>query len=192
MLVFLVSIYCHTVEASNLDDVYISSRGVKINAAMYVDWTITCPILQLIFVILAGAKVTVSVGWHLAVTAFMIISGALACFVVDSDRRFTCFFAGCVFMFWMTRNMNLMILESTDSASSLFCGGHYLTRLGQTTIATWLTFPIMWLYSDVGYGWYPEMKYAFLVMNVVSKLAFKIVFCLVSKTSKRFKTKLGQ
>ena len=57
-----------------MDDVYISSRGVKINAAMYVDWTITCPILQLIFVILAGAKVTVSVGWHLAVTAFMIIS----------------------------------------------------------------------------------------------------------------------
>ena len=47
---------------------------------MYVDWTITCPILQLIFVILAGPKATVSTASHLAVTALMIITGAIGAF----------------------------------------------------------------------------------------------------------------
>ena len=80
IIVFLISIYCHTVEATNLDDVYIAGRDIKLNAGMYVDWTITCPILQLIFVILAGPKATVSTASHLAVTALMIITGAIGAF----------------------------------------------------------------------------------------------------------------
>ena len=76
----------------------------------------------------------------------------------------------------MTRNMNTMIVESSGNTASLLCGSHYLTKLGQTTIATWLTFPIIWLCSDMGYNWVPEMEYAVPVMNVVSKLTFKFVF----------------
>ena len=122
IVVFLVSIYCHTVEATNLDDVYIPSRGIKINAAMYLDWTITCPILQLIFWILAGSKTTVSAGYHLTVTAVMILSGAVGCFFNDGDRRFFAFSVGSLCMVLMTRNMDLMITQSTENTSNLFCG----------------------------------------------------------------------
>jgi hypothetical protein len=154
----------------------VSVPGIKLNAGMYVDWTITCPILQLIFVILAGPKATVSTASHLAVTALMIITGAIGVFIEDSDRRFTAFLLGCIFMAVMTRNMNTMIVESSGNTANLLCGSHYLTKLGQTTVLTWLTFPIMWLCSDMGYNWVPGMKYAFPVMNVVSKLTFKLVF----------------
>ena len=148
MLVFFMSIYCNTVEASNLDDVYISSRGVKINAAISLDWTITCPILQLIFVTLAGGSFTVPAGSDLTLTALMIVSGAVGVFIVDPYLRFAASLLGCAFMTLMTRNMNLMIIQSTENALDIL--DHYLTKLGQTTIATWLTFPIMWLGSESG------------------------------------------
>ena len=35
IIVFLISIYCHTVEASNLDDLYIASRGIKLGQKQF-------------------------------------------------------------------------------------------------------------------------------------------------------------
>jgi bacteriorhodopsin len=176
LLMCVISAFGNIVMISEVDDVYVPYRGIKVDVAKYCDWVVTCPMLQLILIVLAGPDCKVYVERHLASTALVILFGASATFVSAPALRGGLFFCGCCVFMSVVYNMDRMIVEASKTGSSITKGSHELRMIVLVTVITWLLFPLTWACSTDGFALLPQAVTAFPIINVVSKVGFVMAF----------------
>jgi bacteriorhodopsin len=175
---FLISMFCNIIGVTELDDLYIPWRDVTVNVIKYVDWMITCPMLQLILLVLSGPDCKVNLRMHLCTTSGISACGLVATLVPDDSAtlKSAFFFLGLALFARVGYNMDQMVVQVSRGQASMVKGGHALRTLTMVMIFTWVWFPATWAMSTDGFGIVPSMNQVFPAINMVSKVSFVLAF----------------
>ncbi|KAL0228412.1 hypothetical protein RCL1_004555 [Eukaryota sp. TZLM3-RCL] len=177
-IIAFISATCLLLGLSNLVSV---DNGINsVNLVRYIDWMITCPLLQVQLAIVADSSTlqVTSMVFHVFFTNF---GGMLGAFSVSFLWKTVFFIFSCFHFSAMVFNLNNLIKQSSQGSQSLWMGTSSLRRLCLLTILTWIPFPILWIVSVDGFdlfkiGIYSEVL--FNLIGLIAKLSVQITIAL--------------
>mmetsp|Transcript_52004 Transcript_52004/g.116699 ORF Transcript_52004/g.116699 Transcript_52004/m.116699 type:complete len:896 (-) Transcript_52004:56-2743(-) len=151
------------------------STNFTLDLSRPVEWLLTCPVMQLILVILGGARIPGYRKFMMPLlTAGNLLCGVAAMFS-EGGMQWAWFAFG--FMLWSTYTFyNVQqIIENSDGDEGLLHGDSDYRKLSVITIFTWFPFPLWFIVSPEGVGLIQDahvIQLGWAVLNVVSKFGF--------------------
>ncbi|KAL0219645.1 hypothetical protein P9112_005298 [Eukaryota sp. TZLM1-RC] len=177
-IIAFISGTCILLSISDLFD--FENHNNPVNISRYIDWCITCPLLQIQLGIIAdvGQLKPMLMVFHVFITNFAGLLGALS----SSVKWKAIFFAfGCIHFVLMGINLNNLVKTCSGGKESLFKGSSSLRSLSLLTVITWTPFPILWVLSHDGFdigqlGLWSEV--GFNIIGMMAKLSVQITIAL--------------
>jgi len=188
MFICITSCLVGVIQITDLDDFMIEVDGVqtkKFDGAKYLEWALTCPLMQTQLVIFAGPKAVKIGSYNTAMyTCGTVLMGFIASVISNDKEIWKCvFFAmGTACFLVMARTLDQLLREATDHTACFFWGTHPLRHLFVFLVITWTPFPILWLMSPEGFqaakgelqGEGVDANFIITFANVVAKVLFVI------------------
>jgi hypothetical protein len=169
--------FFNILQMTGLDDFDLPrSSSFTLDLSRPVEWLLTCPVMQLILVILGGARITSYRKFMMPLLCSgNLLCGVAAMFSDQGAMQWTWFIFG--FMIWSiyTYYNIQQIKENSDGDESFFHGQSDYRMLSVITIATWFPFPFWFIVSPEGLGLITDVttiQLGWSVLNVVSKFSF--------------------
>eukprot|EP00929_Paragymnodinium_shiwhaense_P026510 TRINITY_DN1576_c0_g1_i5.p1 TRINITY_DN1576_c0_g1~~TRINITY_DN1576_c0_g1_i5.p1 ORF type:complete len:763 (+),score=260.78 TRINITY_DN1576_c0_g1_i5:236-2524(+) len=140
-----------------------------------VEWILTCPLMQLVLVLLGGSRIPEIRRTIMPMLSMIILVWGTASMLLDSALRFACFFCGFSTALLMWGLNAKQINEHSNGEESIFAGDSEFRKATLLLIATWFPFPCWFIISPEGLGIVQsilliQVGWAFL--NIVSKFTF--------------------
>eukprot|EP00440_Ansanella_granifera_P019306 gb/GFBE01020972.1/.p1 GENE.gb/GFBE01020972.1/~~gb/GFBE01020972.1/.p1 ORF type:complete len:894 (+),score=279.97 gb/GFBE01020972.1/:1-2682(+) len=174
--VCLFSGFFNILQMTGLDDFELPrSTTFTLDLSRPVEWILTCPVMQLILVILGGARLPSYRKFMMPLlTAANLLCGVAAMFS-DGAMQWTWFCFG--FMLWAiyTYYNVQQIKENSDGDESFLRGDSDYRKISVITISTWLPFPLWFIVSPEGLGLVTDVttiQCGWAVLNVIAKFGF--------------------
>lgn len=176
VVVALFSGFFNLMQITSLNKIPLPrSSGYTMNIARPIEWLLTCPIMQLVLVIVGGPRIPSYRRWMMpGLTASMLISGLAGAFTPGA-LRYLWFGFGALIQCAVVYHNVAQISEHSDGEEGIFKGVSDFRRLSLKVIAMWYPFPIWYFLSPellevitdtvvINMGW--------VVLNIVSKFSF--------------------
>ncbi|CAE7376711.1 hop [Symbiodinium pilosum] len=178
--VCLFSGFFNILQLTGIDDFEIPgyTGGFVLQLARPVEWVLTCPILQLKLVVLAGARVPSYRRFMMPLLSAAVLLCGVAATFTEGGLRFIWFGFGMIFVFVMFYHNALQIKENSEGEESLLHGESDYRRLTLVLIATWFPFPIWFMLSPEGFNLVDEeltIELGWVVLNMLAKFSLIIL-----------------
>mmetsp|Transcript_22835 Transcript_22835/g.48659 ORF Transcript_22835/g.48659 Transcript_22835/m.48659 type:complete len:612 (+) Transcript_22835:90-1925(+) len=157
MSICITSCLLGVIQLTDIDDIYHELDGImvkKFDACKYLEWFMTCPLMQAQLVIFAGPKAS-RVGSYQTIcyTLGTLTFGFFASLLSQEKAIWKCVFfmiaSGCFAL--MARTLDQILRHATDNTSSFFFGSSPLRYLFVFLVVSWLVFPFLWILSPEGF-----------------------------------------
>eukprot|EP00931_Biecheleriopsis_adriatica_P033536 TRINITY_DN1946_c0_g1_i4.p1 TRINITY_DN1946_c0_g1~~TRINITY_DN1946_c0_g1_i4.p1 ORF type:complete len:892 (+),score=227.85 TRINITY_DN1946_c0_g1_i4:72-2747(+) len=174
--VCLFSGFFNILQMTALDDFELPrSTTFTLDLSRPVEWLLTCPVLQLILVILGGARIPGYRKFMMPLLCAANLLCGVASMFSEGMMQWTWFVFG--FMLWMTYTYYniVQIRENSDGDEGFFHGDSDYRRLSVLCIFTWFPFPLWFIVSPEGIGLVTDItiiQMGWAVLNVVAKFGF--------------------
>lgn len=167
-------------QATDFDDLLLPrSDSFVLDGSRPLEWLLTCPMMQVVLVILAGKKIP-QYYWYLqpGLSALVITIGTSGLALDSFDgAKLGCFVVGaCTALTMFSFNRRMIILVS-DGAEGFSRGFSEFRRLTLVLIGTWLPFPMWFALTPEGMGVVtskPAVIMGWSVLNIIAKFSFII------------------
>jgi len=181
--VALLSGFFNILQLTAIDDFEIPGRGASTHSytlqlARPVEWIMTCPILQLKLVVLAGARVPSYRRFMMPLLSATILICGIASSLTDTFMMYVWFAFGCIFCLIMFYYNALQITENSEGEENWYHGNSDYRRLSILLILTWFPFPIWYVLSPEGYSIIEDelvIELGWVVLNMLAKFSFIIL-----------------
>mmetsp|Transcript_5663 Transcript_5663/g.13371 ORF Transcript_5663/g.13371 Transcript_5663/m.13371 type:complete len:904 (-) Transcript_5663:60-2771(-) len=178
--VALFSGFFNILQLTAIDDFDLPGRtnNFTLNLSRPVEWILTCPIMQLKLVVLAGARVPSYRRFMMPLMSVaVLLCGTASMFTGDALRYVWYAFGLCLasIMFWHNA---IQIKENSEGEESLFSGDSDFRKLSIVLIITWFPFPLWFSLSVEGFGVINDgfiIEMGWVILNIVSKFLFIIM-----------------
>ncbi|CAE7841422.1 hop [Symbiodinium necroappetens] len=188
--VALFSGFFNILQLTAIDDFDLPGRqsSFTLNLSRPVEWILTCPIMQLKLVVLAGARVPSYRRFMMPlISVAVLLCGTASMFTGDALRYAWYAFGLCLafIMFWHNA---IQIRENSEGEESLFHGDSDFRKLSIVLIITWFPFPLWFMLSVEGFGLITDgfiIEMGWVVLNIVSKFLFIIMMQLYKMSHQR-------
>eukprot|EP00930_Biecheleria_cincta_P087854 TRINITY_DN770_c0_g1_i2.p1 TRINITY_DN770_c0_g1~~TRINITY_DN770_c0_g1_i2.p1 ORF type:complete len:881 (+),score=228.74 TRINITY_DN770_c0_g1_i2:221-2863(+) len=175
--VCLFSGFFNILQMTGLDDFDLPrSTSFTLDLSRPVEWLMTCPVLQLVLVILGGTRIPSYRKFMMPLLcAANLLCGVAAMFSEEGAMQWTWFVFSCViWMIYTYYNMQ-QIVENSDGDENIFHGQSDYRMLSVICIATWFPFPFWFVVSPEGVGLVSDVttiQLGWSVLNVTAKFGF--------------------
>ncbi|KAL0240832.1 hypothetical protein GEMRC1_006068 [Eukaryota sp. GEM-RC1] len=167
-IITFISATCILIGRSKLIDVEVD--GQPINVARYIDWIITCPLLQIQLGVIAD-KANLQPILMVFHVFFTNLGGLLAALSTSHLWKLVFFLFSCFHFIMMAVNLHFLIRKHTNGSESLFTGTSSLRSLCLLTVITWVPFPILWVLSPDGFELSNLGEVSEILFNLIGLLA---------------------
>jgi len=178
--VALFSGFFNILQLTAIDDFDLPGRenNFSLNLSRPVEWIMTCPIMQLKLVVLAGARVPAYRRFMMPLLSVaVLLCGTASMFTGDALRFGWYGFGLCLAMIMFYHNA-LQIVENSEGEESAFNGDSDFRKLSLLLIITWIPFPVWFSLSVEGFGVitdYLVIEMGWVALNIISKFTFIIL-----------------
>jgi bacteriorhodopsin len=174
--VCLFSGFFNILQMTSLDDFDLPrSTNFTLDISRPVEWILTCPIMQLILVIIGGARLPSYRRFMMPLlTAGNLLCGIAAMFSEGAMKWAWFGFGGILFSLYTYYNAQ-QIVENSDGEESFFKGDSDYRKLSVIVTLTWFPFPLWFFLSPEGFGLVEDItviQLGWAVLNVVAKFGF--------------------
>ncbi|CAE7348953.1 hop [Symbiodinium sp. KB8] len=178
--VALFSGFFNIMQLTGIDDFDIPgySGGFVLQLARPVEWVLTCPILQLKLVVLAGARVPSYRRFMMPLLSAAVLLCGVAATFTEGALRYVWFTFGSIFCFIMFYHNALQIGENSEGEESLLRGDSDYRRLTLLLIITWFPFPIWFILSPEGFNLVDSelvIEMGWVALNLLAKFSMIIL-----------------
>lgn len=176
VVVALFSGFFNLMQITSLNKIPLPrSSGYTMNIARPIEWLLTCPIMQLVLVVVGGPRIPSYRRWMMpGLTASMLIAGLAGAFT-PGGLRYLWFGFGALIQCAVVYHNVAQISEHSDGEEGIFKGVSDFRRLSLKVIVMWYPFPIWYFLSPelleiitdpivINMGW--------VVLNILSKFSF--------------------
>mmetsp|Transcript_34913 Transcript_34913/g.75388 ORF Transcript_34913/g.75388 Transcript_34913/m.75388 type:complete len:898 (+) Transcript_34913:78-2771(+) len=177
--VALFSGFFNILQLTAIDDFDLPGRenNFTLNLSRPIEWIMTCPIMQLKLVVLAGARVPSYRRFMMPLMSVsVLLCGTASMFTGDALRyawyAFGLFLAGIMFY-----HNAIQIKENSENEETIFQGDSDFRKLSILLIITWFPFPIWFSLSVEGFGVIKDalvIEMGWVILNIVSKFTYII------------------
>ncbi|CAE7454251.1 hop [Symbiodinium natans] len=177
--VALFSGFFNILQLTAIDDFDLPGRAnnFTLNLSRPIEWILTCPIMQLKLVVLAGSRVPSYRRFMMPlISVSVLLCGTASMFTGDALRFAWYGFGLCLASIMFFHNA-LQIKENSEGEESLFHGDSDYRKLSILLIVTWFPFPMWFSLSVEGFGVITDpflIEMGWVVLNIVSKFTFII------------------
>ncbi|CAE7482978.1 hop [Symbiodinium sp. CCMP2456] len=178
--VCLFSGFFNILQLTGIDDFQIPgyTGGFVLQLARPVEWVLTCPILQLKLVILAGARVPSYRRFMMPLLSAAVLLCGVAATFTDGGLRYIWFGFGMILVVIMFYYNAQQISENSEGEESILHGQSDYRKLTLVLIATWFPFPIWFALSPEGFNLFDEeltIEMGWVVLNMCAKFSMIII-----------------
>jgi len=179
MFVAMFSCFFNFFQLTELDDFALPrSTSYVLDMSRPFEWICTCPLMQVVLVLVAGDKVPDYRLYMMPLLSLsVLILGVVAVSIENEIGRLMVFvFSFCIAltMFYFNR---LMVLECSDGEEGIFIGSSPFRKLSLLLIVTWFPFPIWFFLSPEGTSVVTDIKViqvGWAVLNIIAKGTFLV------------------
>jgi bacteriorhodopsin len=168
---------------TRLDDGVMAWFGRYIHIARPLEWLLTCPLMMLEVVVVAGPLVQSKRRVEIVgITVAILILGFFATVAQRTGTRASLFVCGAVGFCALATKMDQVVYEHTGTETRLFTtktdkdgNSPALKKVLIKVLATWVVFPIWWFLSPDGFSIVEDHDVhqgVFLLLNIISKAVF--------------------
>ncbi|CAE7396171.1 hisS [Symbiodinium natans] len=177
--VALFSGFFNILQLTAIDDFDLPGRAnnFNLNLSRPVEWILTCPIMQLKLVVLAGARVPSYRRFMMPLVCVSVLLCGTASMFTGDALRYAWYAFGLMLALIMFYHNALQIKENSEGEESLFSGDSDFRKLSILLIVTWFPFPIWFSLSVEGFGLITDgfiIEMGWVVLNIVSKFTYII------------------
>eukprot|EP00439_Symbiodinium_sp_Y106_P066531 s938_g10.t2 len=188
--VALFSGFFNILQLTAIDDFDLPGRqsSFTLNLSRPVEWILTCPIMQLKLVVLAGARVPSYRRFMMPLLSVAVLLCGTASMFTGDALRYAWYGFGLCLAFIMFWHNTIQIRENSEGEESLFSGDSDFRKLSIVLIVTWFPFPLWFMLSVEGFGLITDgfiIEMGWVVLNIVSKFLFIIMMQLYKMAHQR-------
>jgi len=174
--VAVFSAFFNYFQLTGVDDLALPrASNFTLDFARPLEWLVTCPLMQLVLVLMGGSKIP-----EYRRTMMPIISAIILCFgtssmLIQGNLRFIFFGCGMLTALTMWYFNGVQIKEHSGGEENLFKGDSEFRKASVLLIATWFPFPLWFFLSPEGYGLVTDVliiQIGWAFLNIVSKFTF--------------------
>jgi len=178
--VALFSGFFNILQLTAIDDFDLPGRenNFSLNLSRPVEWIMTCPIMQLKLVVLAGARVPAYRRFMMPLLSVAVLLCGTASMFTGDALRFGWYGFGLCLACIMFYHNALQISENSEGEESAFNGDSDFRKLSLLLIITWIPFPVWFSLSVEGFGVitdYLVIEMGWVALNIISKFTFIIL-----------------
>jgi bacteriorhodopsin len=177
VLITCFSAFCNVVALSMMFELHLASR--TLNIVRYIDWIVTCPMLQYQLAILGNASTNQKL-WMTYNVLITNISGLLAALFDKALWKWIFFIVSSGHFSLMITDLGYLLKRYSNNTESLMHGSSKLRKLCWVTICTWVPFPVLWLVSQDGFDWAQWGNASEAMFNILSLVAKLTVDTLIA------------
>jgi bacteriorhodopsin len=185
-IISLISAWCSIISIVDILTVPIQGASRSVNLIRYIDWILTCPLLQIQLGLIADTKTSRYIMMVYNVTVSNTC-GLIGAYVDTGIWKVVFLLISCGHFAYMSKDLDNLVQEHTDNQESLMRGTSSLRKLCLMTIGTWIPFPIIWVLSSDGFDWAQWgtiSEVMFNIIGVVSKLSVDTAIALMKLEEK--------
>mmetsp|Transcript_40629 Transcript_40629/g.102071 ORF Transcript_40629/g.102071 Transcript_40629/m.102071 type:complete len:963 (+) Transcript_40629:123-3011(+) len=164
-------------QLTDVDDAVLpNSESFTLDLSRPIEWVMTCPIMQLVLVLMGGAKIPEYRRLLMPFfSVFILGCGTTSTFMPNVPLKAACWGVGFSMFCVMVYFNRMQIIEYSAGEEGLLQGDSEFRKATMLLISTWFPFPIWFLCSPEGFGFIDnvliiQVGWAFL--NIVSKFVF--------------------
>ncbi|CAE7471822.1 CLIP3 [Symbiodinium sp. KB8] len=177
--VALFSGFFNILQLTAIDDFDLPGRtnNFTLNLSRPVEWILTCPIMQLKLVVLAGSRVPSYRRFMMPLISVAVLLCGTASMFTGDALRFAWYGFGLSLASIMFYHNALQIKENSEGEESFLHGDSDFRKLSLCLILTWFPFPMWFSLSVEGFGVITDgfiIEMGWVVLNIVSKFVFII------------------
>ena len=178
--VALFSGFFNIMQLTGIDDFDIPgyTGGFVLQLARPVEWILTCPILQLKLVVLAGARVPSYRRFMMPMLSASVLLTGVAATFTEGALRYVWFVFGSIFCGIMFYYNAQQVSENSEGEESLLHGESDYRRLTLLLIITWFPFPIWFALSPEGFNIVDSeltIEMGWVALNLLAKFSMIIL-----------------
>ena len=178
--VALFSGFFNILQLTGIDDFEIPgyTGGFVMQLARPVEWILTCPILQLKLVVLAGARVPSYRRFMMPLLSAAVLLCGVAATFTEGALRYIWFGFGTIFMIIMFYHNALQVTENSEGEETLLHGDSHYRTLTLLLIITWFPFPIWFALSPEGFNLVDNelmIEMGWVALNILAKFSMIIL-----------------
>jgi len=170
------SSFFNFLQLTEVDDVTLpGTDNVVVEFARPVEWICTCPLMQLILVLLGGTKLPENRLIIMPLLSVIVLAFGASTLFVSQTFRIVLYFFGVIFcglMFFLNQQH---IVTNSGRKESFFYGDSAFRKATVILVLTWFPFPIWFLLSPEGFNLITNIlfvKCGWSFLNILSKFAF--------------------
>jgi len=177
--VALFSGFFNILQLTAIDDFDLPGRtnNFTLNLSRPVEWILTCPIMQLKLVVLAGSRVPSYRRFMMPLLSVAVLLCGTASMFTGDALRFAWYGFGLSLASIMFYHNAIQIKENSEGEESFLHGDSDFRKLSLCLILTWFPFPMWFSLSVEGFGVITDgfiIEMGWVVLNIVSKFVFII------------------
>ena len=178
--VALFSGFFNILQLTAIDDFDLPGRqsGFSLNLARPIEWLMTCPIMQLKLVVLAGARVPGYRRFMMPLLCAAVLLCGVASMFQSDALRYVWYIFGMILAVIMFYYNLLQVSENSEGEESAFHGDSDYRKLTWLLIITWFPFPIWFALGPEGFDLIQEelvIEMGCVVLNITAKFSFIIL-----------------
>jgi len=177
--VALFSGFFNILQLTAIDDISIPgyTGGFVLQIGRPIEWVLTCPLLQLKLVVLAGARVPSYRRFMMPLLSAAVLLCGVAATFTEGALRYVWFGFGTLFMLIMFWHNIIQIGENSEGEESFLHGDSDYRKLTLLVIITWFPFPIWFFLSPEGFALVDEpltIEMGWVALNLLAKMSYII------------------
>eukprot|EP00928_Gymnodinium_smaydae_P029911 TRINITY_DN2238_c0_g2_i1.p1 TRINITY_DN2238_c0_g2~~TRINITY_DN2238_c0_g2_i1.p1 ORF type:complete len:574 (+),score=87.10 TRINITY_DN2238_c0_g2_i1:79-1800(+) len=172
----MFSAFFNYFQLTEVDNLIMPENGnYTIDLARPIEWVLTCPIMQLILVILGGTKIPEERRWLMPSLSVTVLGfGTLSTFLAGTWRfvPYTLGVFTAAAMFFLNAKQ---IVEHSDGQENFFNGDSEYRKATLLIILLWFPFPLWYLLSPEGLNIFNDpllIQVGWSFLNIIAKFAF--------------------
>mmetsp|Transcript_63425 Transcript_63425/g.148964 ORF Transcript_63425/g.148964 Transcript_63425/m.148964 type:complete len:833 (+) Transcript_63425:61-2559(+) len=178
--VCLFSGFFNILQLTAIDDISIPgyTGGFVLQIGRPIEWVLTCPLLQLKLVVLAGARVPSYRRFMMPLLSAAVLLCGVAATFTEGALRYVWFGFGTLFMLIMFWHNIIQIGENSEGEESFLHGDSDYRKLTLILIITWFPFPIWYFLSPEGFDLVDDpltIEMGWVVLNMLAKMTYIIL-----------------
>jgi len=180
ILTYVATLSCffNFIQLTGADDFYIpGSDNYTIDLARPIEWIVTCPLLQLVLVLIGGTRIPEYRRAVMPLLSLFFLLCGVGSSVTEGPVRWLFYAAGMAAGVMLFYYMAKQISEHSSGSESMTSGESEFRTATIIIMATWLPFPIWYIVSPEGLNLVSNVliiQVGWMFLNITAK--FSVIF----------------